>query len=179
MRRVRTRAEAEDALSRERFHAMLVELGPDRHDSLELAAALPELARRMPVVVHAQRPLDSEETKRVEACSEERSLWLAPSDDRLVIVVSTALHHAESSLPPAQRERLTRALERSGGLEGRTVLIVDDDVCNIFAMTSSLERHGARVLYAETGRQGLELLRANARGRRCPGGHPHGRPERI
>jgi CheY-like chemotaxis protein len=45
---------------------------------------------------------------------------------------------------------------------GRKVLIVDDDVRNVFALTSALERHGISVIYAENGREGIEVLEANA-----------------
>jgi CheY-like chemotaxis protein len=69
------------------------------------------------------------------------------------------LHRQEANLSERQREILARLRETSYGLVGRKVLIVDDDVRNIFALTSILERHKMQVLHAENGRRGIEVLR--------------------
>ncbi|MFL5263184.1 MAG: response regulator, partial [Anaeromyxobacteraceae bacterium] len=69
------------------------------------------------------------------------------------------LHRAQGTLPEPKQRLLAQARETDRMLRGRTVLVVDDDVRNIFAVTSVLERHGVRVLYAEDGRASLEVLR--------------------
>jgi CheY-like chemotaxis protein len=65
----------------------------------------------------------------------------------------------ETRLPPPKREMLRRAHEPDPVLSGKSVLLVDDDVRNAFALTSALERHRMKVLYAETGAAALELAR--------------------
>jgi CheY-like chemotaxis protein len=70
------------------------------------------------------------------------------------------LHRPAEALTSAQRRLLLEAMQRRAALAGLRVLIIDDDVRNIFAMTSALERHGALVTYADNGHQGLELLNA-------------------
>ncbi|HKO89945.1 MAG TPA: response regulator, partial [Polyangiaceae bacterium] len=69
-----------------------------------------------------------------------------------------SLHRPEAALSSAQRRMLLDAAQRRMALSGIRALIIDDDVRNIFAMTSALERHGAQVSYADNGRDGLELL---------------------
>src|SRR5690606_4281271 len=69
------------------------------------------------------------------------------------------LHRVEASLPEEQRERLEKRHRPEAALAGHKVLIVDDDVRNIFALQSLLERHKMDVVYAESGRDGIEFLK--------------------
>jgi CheY-like chemotaxis protein len=72
-----------------------------------------------------------------------------------------------AAIPPVtsqqpQQEHEDGGPNAEGGLSGRTVLVVDDDIRNVFALTSALEAHGLRVIHAESGKEGIELLkRAN------------------
>ena len=68
------------------------------------------------------------------------------------------LHIPESALPEYQRVKLEKLRQSDHELVGSKVLIVDDDVRNIFALTSILERHQIQVVHAENGRAGIELL---------------------
>src|SRR5690606_19510013 len=72
---------------------------------------------------------------------------------------SLFLHSVERRLPA--RKRPDHASGRDGELTGKTVLVIDDDVRNIFALTTMLEERGLKVLFAENGRDGLELLGAH------------------
>ncbi len=69
------------------------------------------------------------------------------------------LHRAEIDLTEAQREILGNIKRSDSRLAGKRVLVVDDDVRNIFALTTVLEQHGLQVLHAENGRTGIETLR--------------------
>jgi signal transduction histidine kinase len=68
-----------------------------------------------------------------------------------------------AAVPPAPQqpgqERKEGEPSAEGGLVGRTVLVVDDDIRNVFALTSALEAHGLRVIHAESGKEGIELLK--------------------
>jgi len=68
------------------------------------------------------------------------------------------LHRAESALRPDQVRILERLRKTDQTLSGRTVLVVDDDVRNIFALTSVLEDHRLKVVHAENGRAAIDLL---------------------
>ena len=83
----------------------------------------------------------------------------ATSPERLLAETSLFLHLVETSLPEPKRRMLEQSLRRDPALEGRKVLIVDDDVRNIFALTSALEAYGIKVLRAENGREGIESAR--------------------
>jgi CheY-like chemotaxis protein len=80
------------------------------------------------------------------------------SADRLLREVTRMLHIPENELPEYQRLKLEKLRQNDHELIGSRVLIVDDDVRNIFALTSILERHQIQVVHAENGRAGIELL---------------------
>jgi CheY-like chemotaxis protein len=82
----------------------------------------------------------------------------AHASDRLLAEVTRILHVAESSLPEYKRLKLEKLRQVDDELAGCRVLIVDDDVRNIFALTSILERHHVQVLHAENGRAGIDTL---------------------
>ena len=68
------------------------------------------------------------------------------------------LHSVESALPPEQQQRLRRALKRDSVLDGRRVLLAEDDARNIFALSSVLEPLGVRLEIARNGREALQRL---------------------
>jgi CheY-like chemotaxis protein len=82
----------------------------------------------------------------------------ANSPDRLLAEVTRILHVPESSLPEYKRLKLDKLRQIDDELSGCRVLIVDDDVRNIFALTSILERHHIQVMHAENGRAGIDTL---------------------
>jgi CheY-like chemotaxis protein len=84
------------------------------------------------------------------------------SPERLLDQVTLCLHRPTHALPPQQRERLAQLHQNSTTLAGKKVLVVDDDIRNIFALTSVLEQHKINVLSAETGRAAIEVLQQDA-----------------
>ena len=76
-------------------------------------------------------------------------------------LVSRFLHRPLSSLPFPQQSLVRLALATDPQLAGRTVLVIDDDVRNIFALTAALEHHDIRVVHAESAAEGLAQLEAN------------------
>jgi CheY-like chemotaxis protein len=83
------------------------------------------------------------------------------SSDRLLAEVTRILHIPETGLPEYKRVKLEKLRQVDDELTGCRVLIVDDDVRNIFALTSILERHQIDVLHAENGRKGIDTLLQN------------------
>jgi HAMP domain-containing protein/signal transduction histidine kinase/CheY-like chemotaxis protein len=78
--------------------------------------------------------------------------------DRLLEETVLLLHRAESDLTQTQRDTMSRLRQSDATLAGKKVLVVDDDVRNIFALTSVLEEHNLQVVHAENGRAGIEML---------------------
>jgi CheY-like chemotaxis protein len=82
----------------------------------------------------------------------------AQSPERLLDATALLLHRAEADLGDEQRQMLAGVRANDETLVGRRVLVIDDDLRNIFALTSVLEQHNLRVVHAENGRAGIELL---------------------
>ncbi|MEM7534258.1 MAG: response regulator [Chloroflexota bacterium] len=80
------------------------------------------------------------------------------SPERLLDETALFLHRVESDLPAAKREMLQKVQHTAPMLSDKKVLIVDDDMRNLFALTSLLEQQGMEVYYAENGREGIEQL---------------------
>jgi len=157
---VGTAGEALAALREATFDCMVTDLGlPDvpGADLLQTIADDQTLAFP-PVIVYTGRELDEAEEARLRALSPSIVVKGARSPERLLDEVTLFLHRVESQLPPERQHMLRRARDQEDSLVGRKVLIVEDDVRNVFALTSALEAKGLRVLIARNGREAIETL---------------------
>jgi HAMP domain-containing protein/CheY-like chemotaxis protein/GAF domain-containing protein len=112
----------------------------------------------MPVVVFTGRDLSAEQDARLHTMARSIVVKGAASPERLFDETSLFLHQAATDLSPEKRRMLERLHASDEMLAGRTVLVVDDDTRNIFALSSALERRGMRVLTATTGQEAVEVL---------------------
>ncbi|MBY0409580.1 MAG: response regulator, partial [Burkholderiaceae bacterium] len=110
-----------------------------------------------PVIVYTGRSLSRDEEMRLRRFSKSIIIKDARSPERLLDEVTLFLHQVESELSVEHRQMLQVARSRDNALEGRTVLVVEDDVRNVFALSSILEPTGIRV---EIARNGIEALHA-------------------
>ena len=110
-----------------------------------------------PVIVYTGRSLSRDEEMRLRRFSKSIIIKDARSPERLLDEVTLFLHQVESELSAEHRQMLQVARSRDTALEGRTVLVVEDDVRNVFALSSILEPTGIRV---EIARNGIEALQA-------------------
>jgi CheY-like chemotaxis protein len=113
----------------------------------------------VPVIIHTGKALTRREETRLQRFAESIIVKDAGSPERLLAETSLFLHRPESSLPEEDRRRLESMHHADSVLQGRTVLIVDDDVRNVFALTSALEARGMLVRFAENGREAIDQLR--------------------
>jgi HAMP domain-containing protein/signal transduction histidine kinase/DNA-binding response OmpR family regulator len=112
-----------------------------------------------PVVVCGPRRPGAEAESAIKSLARQSVVRYAESLERLLEETVLLLHRPEADLSESQREIL-RALRQSASvLAGKKVLVVDDDVRNIFALSTVLEQHGLQVVHAENGRAGIEMLR--------------------
>lgn len=116
-----------------------------------------------PVIVYTGKELSREEVEALQRYSDSIIIKGAKSPDRLLDEVSLFLHRIESTLPAEKREILANLRHRERAFDGRTVLVVDDDLRNVFALTSALESKGFRVEVARNGVEALEKLEKVAR----------------
>ncbi|MBX3221133.1 MAG: HAMP domain-containing protein [Labilithrix sp.] len=127
---------------------------------LERMATKPEL-RALPVIVYTGRELSSQEETRLKKFARSIILKDARSPERLLAETTLFLHRVEAELPQPKRRMLHEAAGPSSVFRGKQVLIVDDDVRNIYALSSVLEEAGMNVVFAENGRAGIEALEDN------------------
>jgi CheY-like chemotaxis protein/signal transduction histidine kinase/HAMP domain-containing protein len=155
-----TGAEALERLREGPFDCVVLDLRlPDMtgFEVLEELRADPELAD-IPVVVFTGRELSAEEDAQLHTMARSIVVKGVESPERLLDETSLFLHRVVTDLP-AEKQRMLDRLNRSDeDLIGRTVLLVDDDARNIFALSSVLERRGMRVLTATTGREAIAMV---------------------
>ena len=115
--------------------------------------------RGVPVVTTADTELSAREANRLQPYADALTLVRGSSLEQALDAVSLFLHRVDV-LPPAEHTATTdQPREGERMFVGKRVLIVDDDVRNVFALTSALEQHGIDVVYAENGEAGLDTLR--------------------
>jgi signal transduction histidine kinase/DNA-binding response OmpR family regulator len=157
---VGTMAQALEELAATTFDCMVTDLAlPDGsgYDLLERMAASEALSFP-PVIVYTGRALTRDEEERLRRYSKSIIVKGARSPERLLDEVTLFLHSVEASLPPDQQRLLRQARRRDSVLDGRTLLLAEDDVRNIFALTSVFEPLGAKLQVARNGREAIERL---------------------
>jgi CheY-like chemotaxis protein len=113
------------------------------------------------VVTFGPAQLDPTRAAALHRLSRISSIRYAPSLERLLDETVILLHRREDHLNAVQKGVLAKVRQVDPDLSGRKVLIIDDDLRNIFALTSALEHHNVQVIHAETGRSGIEVLQQN------------------
>ncbi|RFP18947.1 MULTISPECIES: HAMP domain-containing protein [unclassified Duganella] len=149
-----------DALREARFDCMVLDLTlPDisGFDLLDIIGK-DESLRDLPIVINTAKELNRKEVAKLKRYAKTIVIKDARSPERLLDETALFLHRSQASLPEAQRRMLEEIHAADGGLAGRKVLIVDDDLRNIFALSSLLERQQMQVSFAENGRDGIEVL---------------------
>jgi len=114
-----------------------------------------------PVIVYTGRDLSADEEHRLRRYSKSIIIKGVKSHERLLDEVTLFLHQVVAELPAEHQRMIQQARSREAALEGRRILIVEDDVRNVFALTSILEPRGAIVQIARNGREALEALDAS------------------
>jgi CheY-like chemotaxis protein len=114
----------------------------------------------IPVIVFTGRELSPEEDAQLHAVARSIVVKDVESPERLLDETSLFLHRVVSDLPADKQRMLEKLTSSDEDLVGKTVLLVDDDARNIFALSSALERRGMRVLTATTGKEAIELVNA-------------------
>jgi CheY-like chemotaxis protein len=162
---VRGGEEAIEAMRSRRFDCIVVDLGLPGMSGFELIDAMRRDAslRSVPVVVYTARDVSRAEQEQLRASAEAVIIKDAHSPERLLDETSLFLHRVEANLPPNKRKMIEQARLNDPALQGIRVLIIDDDVRNVFALTAALEhRFGMRVIYADNGADGIEQLKSSA-----------------
>ncbi|MFC8342451.1 HAMP domain-containing protein [Streptomyces sp. NPDC057280] len=159
--------EAAAALAAEPCHCVVLELGmPDEEGAQLLEAMQGDSAlTSVPVLVHTSQRVDLAWEKSLRARAGGRPLVFLSSLDELreQITLHLSAEDPGDVLPLVRAEEPQQALPpvMDDSFIGRTVLVVDDDARNLFALSGVLELHGFQVLHADNGRKGIEMLLAH------------------
>jgi CheY-like chemotaxis protein len=159
---VGTGALALEALAAQRYDCCVVDLRlPDMSgfDLLEHLRVDPRL-HDLPVVVFTGKDLTPEEQDRLKTLAKSVIVKDVQSPERLFDETALFLHRVVAELPESKRRLLDRLHGSNEVLQGRRVLVVDDDARNIFALTTVLENQGMEVLSSTNGRDAVDIVRS-------------------
>jgi CheY-like chemotaxis protein/CHASE3 domain sensor protein len=163
---VESAGKALEALRRVTFDCVVMDLTLPDFSGFELLELMAEQADVSvpPVIVYTGRALSADDEQKLRRFSKSIILKDARSPERLLDEVTLFLHQVESTLPAERQRMLKLARDQDTAFEGRRILVVEDDVRNIFALTSVLEPKGAQVQIARNGREALEALQKSEAG---------------
>ena len=158
-----SRAEVSTALREQRIDGAVLGWNVPGLTGLDLLTTLRDATGRgeLRVLIYPAAPLSQAEKDGIAAWDDAAAIQIASSPEDLLDKSMTMFHRKEAELPQEKRDKLAAVRAVDQKLAGRKILIVDDDLRNIFALTSALEAHDMNVTLAENGRKGIEALRAN------------------
>jgi CheY-like chemotaxis protein len=155
-------AEALSALRAESYDCVVLDLRLPDMSGFEVLQRIrdDDAIRDVPVVVFTGKELSSEDDTQLRSLARSVVVKGVESPERLFDETALILHRVITNLPAHKQDMLERLHRSDEDLVDKQVLIVDDDVRNIFALSSVLERRGMTVFTAGTGRQAIEMLRS-------------------
>ena len=155
-----TGADALEKLRADAFDCVVLDLKLPDMSGFELLAEVqkePKL-RETPIIVFTGRELSESEESELRKKAKSIVLKGVRSPERLLDETALFLHRVMADLPPSKRLMIEHLHESDEPLHGRKVLVVDDDIRNIFALNSLLERHNMQVITATNGQEAINLV---------------------
>jgi CheY-like chemotaxis protein len=157
---------AEDALGKlqqKHFDCMVLDLGLSSGDmsgfDLLEKVKSDEDNHDLPIIIYTGRELSRDDETKIKKYAETIIVKDVKSPERLLDETALFLHRVEAKLPEQKRKMLEHLHDADSVVAGKKVLVVDDDVRNIFSLTSMLEDHGMVVRFAENGKQAIDQLK--------------------
>jgi CheY-like chemotaxis protein len=158
---VRTGSEALQVLRERRFDCAVLDLVLPDIDGLYLVEMIRrDSSGRLPIIVHTAKDVSPADEAKLRNLVESYILKGPESHHQLFDETALFMHRHVAGMADDKRRIIDLARRREAGLSGRRVLIVDDDIRNIFSLTGVLEQHQVQVVHAESGRAGIEQLEA-------------------
>jgi HAMP domain-containing protein/signal transduction histidine kinase/CheY-like chemotaxis protein len=159
-------ASAEDALrelASTHYDCMVLDLGLHETSGFELLEQVKSdvAMSTIPIIIYTGKELSPAEETRLRKYAETIIVKDVKSPERLLDETALFLHRVEAKLPDQKRRMLEQLHTADSIFAGKKVLIVDDDVRNIFSLTSMLEDHGMQATFVENGRDAIVALEAD------------------
>jgi HAMP domain-containing protein/signal transduction histidine kinase/CheY-like chemotaxis protein len=151
-------AQGLEALGKQQFDCVVLDLMLPDISGFDLIEKIRAEHERLPIIIYTAKDLTAEEEEKLNRVAQTVIVKDVRSPERLFDQTALWLHRDVLKLPEAKRSLLRMLHDPDAILAGKKVLIVDDDIRNIFAMTSMLERYKMDVLSAETGQAAIEAL---------------------
>ncbi len=158
---VSDRAKAQQQLQSDSFDCLILDIDVENRHGTQLLKQLSHnsnLPHDIPVIVYAERELTALEEAVLQQCSETLTIKEVHSPERLLDEVTLFLHQIEAKLSQEQQQILHKVHDPQAILSGKKLLLVDDDMRNVFALAASLENKGMEVITAYNGQDALTQL---------------------
>ncbi|BAZ02599.1 multi-sensor hybrid histidine kinase [Tolypothrix tenuis PCC 7101] len=161
---VHTAAAAIATLQSQHIDCIVLDLGLPDMTGLELIEEIKQQPNwlKIPIIVYTGKELSRQEETQLRRLAETIIIKDVRSPERLLDETALFLHRIQANLPQSKRHILEQLRNSDPILANKKILIIDDDVRNIFALTSLLEGYQMQVLFAENGRDGIATLQANS-----------------
>ena len=145
------------------FDCMILDLGLKGMTGFELLEKInsDEHLRKIPVVIYTSKDLTEEENETLKKYAQSIILKGARSFERLLAETTLFLHQVDNGFSNEKKKMMEKAHGKENVIEGKTIMIVDDDMRNVFALSSVLEEYKARIVVAKNGREAIDKLHAN------------------
>ncbi|MBW7475162.1 response regulator [Paenibacillus oenotherae] len=157
---VSTGREAMSLLDTQHFDCMILDLGLPDINGFELLDSIRqnEKLRDLPIIIYTGRELDKKEELQLRKYAETIIIKDVKSPERLLDETTLFLHRVVAELPEEKRNVLRKLHSVEAIFEGKAILIVDDDIRNVFALSSALEGYNMNIHFAENGLEALDML---------------------
>ncbi|GIP40045.1 histidine kinase [Paenibacillus sp. J31TS4] len=152
--------EALRELKHHHYDCMVLDLGLSDIGGFDLLETIreDENLKELPIIIYTGRDLDKNEERKLKKYAESIIIKNVKSPERLFDETALFLHRVEANLPEEKRQILEKLYSKEASFEGKSLLLVDDDIRNVFALSSVLEQYGMKVTFAENGVEALQLL---------------------
>jgi len=156
---VGTAEEAMGQLRNKHYDCVVLDLGLPDMNGFDLMERIKTEIGNVPIIIYTGKDLSPREETELRRLAETIIVKDVRSLERLLDETALFLHRVEENLPERKRQILEQIRKKDPVLAGKKVLIIDDDMRNIFALTSLLERYDMQVPYAENGKDGIDTLK--------------------
>ena len=152
--------EAYEMMCKDSFDCVIVDLGLPDMTGFTLMQKIKDNAdlKKTPIIVYNGKDLTKDETNRLNKLANTVVLKTVDSNERLLDETTLFLHRVESRLPKEKQSIIRKLHKTDEVLKNKTVLIVDDDIRNIYSLNNALEEEGLNCLTAENGKAALQML---------------------